>query len=91
MSPLMNPKNPWKIRKRIASNEIFLISHEGMFERVFRYWTLGMANQVIWGHAYVKRGKGFKSEEAYVKNGPIKDTHVLGFMDVIPSSIQEMK
>lgn len=70
-----------------------------MFERVFRYWTLKMANQVIWGnpcmviwgHAYVKRGKGFKSEEAYVKNGPIKDTHVLGFMDVSPSSIQEMK
>ena len=63
-----------------------------MFEHVFRCCSLEMANQVIWGHAYVKRGKGFKSDqEAYVKNGPIKDTHVVSFMDVIPSSIQEMK
>ena len=63
-----------------------------MFEHVFRYWSLEMANEVIWGNTFVKRGKGFKSDqEAYVKNGPIKDTHVLSFMDVIPSSIQEMK
>ncbi|CAK7354964.1 unnamed protein product [Dovyalis caffra] len=87
-----DPKNPWKIRKCITSKEILtgkiLISHEDMFEHVFRYWTLEMAKHVILGNTSMVilidySGKRFKTGDAYVKNGPIRDTYVVGFMDVI--------
>ncbi|KAI3423157.1 Hflx-type G domain-containing protein [Psidium guajava] len=51
------PQLPWLIRKAVESSEIttgkLVLSHDDMFDHVFRYWTLEMCNHVVEGGRYL--------------------------------------
>lgn len=93
--PRIDPNNPWQIRKSISSNEVvtgkLTLSHEEMFEHVFRYWSVDMANHVILGNkCFVilidytddNMAKRVQGENVYVKSGP-NETYILGVLDVV--------
>lgn len=93
-APRIDPSNPWQIRKSITSNEVvttkLTLPHDDMFEHVFRYWTLDMANHAVLGNkCFVilidytdEMPKKIQSENAYLKTGP-NDTYILGIGDMV--------
>ncbi|KAJ6311990.1 hypothetical protein OIU76_012155 [Salix suchowensis] len=93
-APRIDPNNPWQIRKSITRNEVvtteLTLSHEEMFEHVFRYWTLDMADHVVRGNkCFVilvdytdDMPRKIQSESVFLKTGP-NDTCILGLGDVV--------
>ncbi|KAK4405450.1 hypothetical protein Sango_0551500 [Sesamum angolense] len=47
-------QSPWQIKKLLTHQEVvagkLIVSFSDMFEHVFRYWNIYMANHVILGH-----------------------------------------
>ncbi|GAV89131.1 hypothetical protein CFOL_v3_32550 [Cephalotus follicularis] len=104
-SPYTNSdiNDPWKIRKLITNNVLktgkLRLSHEEMFDHVFRYWTLDMANKVVMGSKYFVTlldysddhdntiiPKRYQTENTFFEKA-ISDTYVLGFLDLVHSRL----
>ncbi|KAF3656920.1 putative ethylene-responsive transcription factor CRF4-like [Capsicum annuum] len=53
-APVINPNNPWKIKKVITdfeeSGKMLVLSFIDIFEHVFRYWTLDTVKSATSGH-----------------------------------------
>ncbi|XP_075101632.1 B3 domain-containing protein At5g26805-like [Nicotiana tabacum] len=52
--PVLDLKNPWQIKKTVTYDEAvvgkLVLPFIDVFEYIFRYWTLDMANLVVSGH-----------------------------------------
>ncbi|KAJ4715628.1 B3 domain-containing protein [Melia azedarach] len=96
--PQFDPKHPWHIRKSITANEVFngklLLSHNDVFDHIFRYWTMDLCNYVIRGNQFCvaiadytdeETPKRFQSENIFVQGN--YDTYVLGWADVVRSRL----
>ncbi|EEF49311.1 conserved hypothetical protein [Ricinus communis] len=90
---MIDPNNPWQIRRTIARNEVttgeLVLSHEEMFEYVFKFWSLESANHLLQGNKcfvilidYTEETVPKSFQSAYVKTGA-NDSYVLGLMDVV--------
>ncbi|KDP41879.1 hypothetical protein JCGZ_26897 [Jatropha curcas] len=90
----MDPTNPWQIRRAISRSEVatgeFLLSHEEMFEHVFRFWNVELANHLVQGNKcfvvlidYSEENMPKTFQSSYVKNGAKNDTYLLGFVEVL--------
>ncbi|KAG8643863.1 hypothetical protein MANES_11G074200v8 [Manihot esculenta] len=91
--PGIEPTYPWQIRRPITRNEVatgeILLSHEEMFEHVFRYWNLESANHLVQGNKcfvtlidYTEENLPKTFQNVCVKSGP-NDTYVVGMMEVV--------
>ncbi|PIN12205.1 hypothetical protein CDL12_15188 [Handroanthus impetiginosus] len=49
--PMLNPVDPWKIKKTLSQDEIetgkIVVSFNDAFEYIFRYWNFWMAKHVV--------------------------------------------
>lgn len=92
---LADPNYPWLIRKAVESSEIttgkLVLSHNDMFDHVFRYWTLEMCNHVVEGGRYLvtlfdftdeKKPRGYQSEHTFLERG-LNETYLLGWLDIV--------
>lgn len=94
----INPSNaelhPWMIRKFLLNSDIITgklsLSHNDIFDHVFRYWTLEMARHVVAGNRYLvtlldfteeANPKRYQSENVFVEGGP-NDVFYLGWIDL---------
>ncbi|KAF2322989.1 hypothetical protein GH714_032657 [Hevea brasiliensis] len=91
--PRIEPSSPWQIRRPITRNEVaageLVLSHEEMFEHVFRFWNLDSANHVVQGNKcfvvlidYTEDNMPKTFQGAYVKSCS-NDTYVVGMMEVV--------
>ncbi|GAB4825179.1 hypothetical protein Ancab_008054 [Ancistrocladus abbreviatus] len=90
--PVDDPKNPWKITKRLTSIEAtsrrLILSHNDAFDHVFRYWSLEMANHVVIGGKVCVEVWDVTEENSFHGYGPadeaaifergMQDCYVLG-------------
>ena len=93
--PIIDPMNPWQIKKVVTNADIItgklVLSHHEVFEYIFRYWTLEMCNYVLAGNRFYaviwdvggeeKPPVRHHNENVYLEIGP-RDTYMMGWMDV---------
>lgn len=97
-APVLDPFNPWQIKKVVTDADILtgklVLSHQEVFEYVFRYWTLEMCNYllagnkfyaVIWDHTDDKNPVRYHNEKIYLEQGP-QDTYMLRWLDLVRNS-----
>ncbi|KAF8034260.1 hypothetical protein BT93_C0528 [Corymbia citriodora subsp. variegata] len=92
---LADPNYPWLIRKVVSNSEIMtgklVLSHNDIFDHVFRYWALETCNHVVMGHKYLvilvdftdeKSPKRYQSEHTFLERG-VNETYILGWLDIV--------
>lgn len=98
-APVIDPFNPWQIKKVVTETDIvtgkLVLSHQEVFDYVFRYWSLEMCNYllggnkfyaVIWDQTDEKNPLRFHNEKIYLEQGP-QDTYMLRWLDLVRKSM----
>ncbi|KAL9228523.1 hypothetical protein vseg_004095 [Gypsophila vaccaria] len=74
---VFDPSNPWKIRKRLEAQEVtsgkIRLSHEDVFENIFRYASLESANDVVMGKKVHVKVCDMTDDSGHVMYGPYDD------------------
>ncbi|KAL2480884.1 3-octaprenyl-4-hydroxybenzoate carboxy-lyase [Abeliophyllum distichum] len=84
--PIIDPRDPWQMKKSIRYYEILegelVVTFKDAFEHILRYWTLNMANLIvvgkdvgviIWDVTEEYNPKKYQSPEIYFKMIPSGD------------------
>ncbi|KAL2459354.1 Uncharacterized protein Fot_55043 [Forsythia ovata] len=92
--PVLDYQSPWQIKKILTHYEVntgkIRVSFFDMFEHVFRYWNLCMANNVVLGHKVNvilwdvtdnHNPKRYRNESVYVEMLP-NDDYILACMEL---------
>ncbi|KAK9757977.1 hypothetical protein RND81_01G198100 [Saponaria officinalis] len=95
--PIIDPNNPWVICKKITYYDIIsgkiTLTHEEVFDHIFRYWSMSFASlgvfgshkipMLIWDHTNTRpnHARRYVGENIYFERGP-NDTYFLGWANL---------